>query len=236
MSGDAFAVLEDGRVANVLRRLHAEADRQTPGLILHYLPWLPSVLLGRALHFDEAQIRGFYADKYIALERAQAAFCHLTARSLRARVVVEFGTSFGVSTLWLAAAVRANGGGRVIGTEIVPEKAARARAHIAEAGLDDIVELRVGDARETLREVPEDVDLLLNDGFPMLALDIVKLVAPRMREGAVVLTDNVGMFKANYRDYLAFIRDPRNGFCSASIPFRSGTEYSVRRVGTSRAS
>ena len=120
---------------------------------------------------------GFYADKYIALEREQAAFCYLTARALRARLVVEFGTSFGVSTLWLAAAVRANGGGRVIGTELVPDKVERARAHVEEAGLSEIVEIREGDARQTLRDLPPDVDLLLNDGFPNLALEILQLVA-----------------------------------------------------------
>lgn len=230
MSEQAFSILEDERAARVLRRLHVEADTQTPGLILHYLPMLPRMLLGQVLHFDEAKVRGFYADKYLALEREQAAFCHLTARALRARTVVEFGTSFGISTIWLAAAVRQNGGGRVIGTELVPEKAARARQNLEEAGLSDFVEIRVGDAMETLRELPDGVDLLLNDGFPMRALDILKLVKPRMREGAVVVTDNVGMFKANYREYQRYLREPRNGFVSTSIPFRSGTEYSVRKA------
>ncbi|MEM9489466.1 MAG: class I SAM-dependent methyltransferase, partial [Myxococcota bacterium] len=199
------------------------------------LPKLPKLLLGRKLRFDESDITGYYADKYIALEREQAAFCYLTARSIRARLIVEFGTSFGISTLWLAAAVRANGGGRVIGTELVPAKAERARQHVEEAGLADLVEIRVGNAIETLRDdLPGDVDMLLNDGFTNLALDIVKLIAPQMRDGAVVITDNVGTFKANYRDYVAFMRDPRNGFNSVLVPFKSGTEYSVRRIPDDR--
>jgi hypothetical protein len=49
-----------------------------------------------------------------------------------------------------------------------------------------------------------------------------------MREGAVVLTDNVGSFKANYAEYVAFMRNPKNGFQSMTLPFKSGTEYSVR--------
>ncbi|MEM9456740.1 MAG: class I SAM-dependent methyltransferase [Myxococcota bacterium] len=228
MSEDVFSILGDDKVAGVLRRLHAEADRQMPGLMLHYLPKLPRLLLGRALHFDEQESRGFYADKYIALEREQAAFCHLTARALRARLVVEFGSSLGISTLWLAAAVRANGGGRVIGTEIVPEKAERARAHVEEAGLSEFVEIREGDALKTLRDLPKEVDLLLNDGFPNLALEILQLVAPCMRPGAVVITDNVGTFKGNYREYVEYLRNPAHGFCSTNVPFKSGTEYSVR--------
>ena len=82
MKVDPFRVIADERVTRVLRRLHADADRQLPGLILHYLPKLPSMLLGRRLNSTEEQIRGYYADKYICLDREQAAFCYLTLRSL----------------------------------------------------------------------------------------------------------------------------------------------------------
>nr|WP_283247186.1 class I SAM-dependent methyltransferase [Corallococcus exiguus] len=211
-----------------MRRLHGEAERQMPGVLLHLLPQLPRMLLGRPI--DKPGTEHAFADKYLAIERAQGAFCYLTARALRARTVVEFGTSFGVSTLWLAAAVRDNGGGRVIGTELLPEKARRAQAHLEEAGLASFAEIRVGDATETLRaEDLGEVDFMLNDGFPVRALDVLKLVAPALRPGAVVVTDNVGVFKADYRDYVTWVRDPRHGFASMTIPFRSGTEYSVRQ-------
>lgn len=228
MKPDPLAVLPDERVRTVLRRLHDEADRQLPGVVLHLLPRLPRMLLGRRIDAPGTEL-GFFADKYLALGREQGAFCYLTARALRARTVVEFGTSFGVSTLWLAAAVRDNGGGRVIGTELVPEKARRAQANLEEAGLASFAEIRVGDATQTLLADLGEVDLMLNDGMPLRALDVLKLVAPAMRAGAVVVTDNVGVFKADYRDYVAWVRDPRHGFASMSIPFRSGTEYSVRQ-------
>ncbi|HVK63517.1 MAG TPA: methyltransferase, partial [Polyangium sp.] len=108
MKSDPFAVLPDGRVRAVLRRLHDEADRQMPGVLLHFLPQLPRMLLGRRVDAPGSE-RGYFADKYIAIERDPGAFCYLTARALRARTIVEFGTSFGISTLWLAAAVRDNG-------------------------------------------------------------------------------------------------------------------------------
>jgi predicted O-methyltransferase YrrM len=229
VKSDPFAVLPDGRVRAVLRRLHDEADRQVPGVLLHLLPQLPRMLLGRRVDAPGTEL-GFFADKYIAIARDQGAFCYLTARALRARTIVEFGTSFGVSTLWLAAAVRDNGGGRVIGTELVPEKARRAQANLEEAGLAPFAEIRVGDATETLRADLGEVDFMLNDGFPLRALDVLKLVAPALRPGAVVVTDNVGVFKADYRDYVAYVRDPRHGFASMTVPFRSGTEYSVRQL------
>ncbi|MGK3996554.1 O-methyltransferase [Sorangium sp. So ce1024] len=227
MKLDPFDVLPDGRVRAVLRRLHDEADRQVPGVVFHLLPKLPRMLLGRRIDAPGTELD--FADKYLAIGCEQGAFCYLTARALGARTIVEFGTSFGVSTLWLAAAVRDNGGGRVIGTELVPEKARRAQAHLEEAGLAAFAEIRVGDATETLRADLGEVDFMLNDGMPLRALDVLKLVAPALRPGAVVVTDNVGVFKADYRDYVAYVRDPRHGFASMTVPFRSGTEYSVRQ-------
>ncbi|NOK15589.1 O-methyltransferase [Corallococcus carmarthensis] len=227
MKSNSFDVLPDERVRAVLRRLHGEADRQVPGVLLQFLPKLPRMLLGRPVDVPGAEVA--FADKYLAIEQAQGAFCYLTARALRARTIVEFGTSFGVSTLWLAAAVRDNGGGRVIGTELLPEKARRAQANLEEAGLASFAEIRVGDAMQTLRADLGEVDFMLNDGFPLRALDVLKLVTPALRPGAVVVTDNVGVFKADYRDYVTWVRDPRNGFASMTVPFRSGTEYSVRQ-------
>lgn len=226
---DPFAVLEDTRVATVLRRLYSEANRQHLSIIRHFLPHALTYLRRRSMPFSENEMGGFYADKYIAIVEDQGAFAHLTARALLARTVVEFGTSFGLSTLWLAAAVRANGGGRVVTTEIVPEKARIARRNFEDAGLADLIDVREGDAIESLATDPSDIDFVLNDGFPMRALDVVKLLAPRIRPGGVVLTDDVGGFRGNYKDYLAFMRDRANGFDSMLIPLKGGTEYSVRR-------
>jgi predicted O-methyltransferase YrrM len=218
--------LPDPRVRDVLRRLHARADRETPRLIWQFLGFLPHLLLRRALPWERLEPR--LDDKFIALDRAQGVFCYLLARALGARHVVEFGTSYGISTIYLAAAVRDNGGGRVIGTEKVPAKAARAREHLREAGLASFVEIREGDAQETLRDLDGPVDLMLNDGFPRFQLPVLQLVAPRLRPGAVVVADNVGAFWADHGAYLAWVRDPANGFASTLLPLNEGTELSVR--------
>lgn len=147
---------------------------------------------------------------------------------MHATRVVEFGTSLGVSTIWLAAAVRDNGGGTVIGTEMMPAKAERAHAHLYEAGLADQVDIRIGDARETLRDLDGPVDLMLNDGFPDAALDVLRLVAPQLRPGAVVITDNVGVMRGDYAEYVAWLRDPAHGFVSVRVPYKGGTEISFR--------
>jgi O-methyltransferase len=88
-----------------------------------------------------------YRDYGFSIHPEQGDLIYLLCRAIRATRVAEFATSIGMSTIYFAAAVRDNGGGYVIGSEIVPEKAEIARRNLAEAGLADVVEIRVGDAR-----------------------------------------------------------------------------------------
>ena len=222
MKHDVFSIV-DTRTADVLARLHKESDRQTPRILAGLVLKLPSLLRG-----DDPGRNDANDGHYLALGKAAGAFCYGQARAIGARSVVEFGTSFGVSTIWLAAAVRDNGGGTVIGSELVAGKAERARRNLRSADLDQYAEVRVGDARKTLADVEGPIDLLLNDGAPGAAFDVLRLLAPRLRPGAVVITDNVGMMRRAYASYLAWLRDPANGFVSVSLPFRNGTEMSVR--------
>jgi predicted O-methyltransferase YrrM len=178
--------------------------------------------------------RTFWRDKFVALDADKARFCYQLCRSIDARAVVEAGTSFGVSTLYLAAAVRDNGGGQVIGTEWESEKAAIARAHLSEAGLGAFVDVREGDLRETLRHsMPSAIDLLLLDIWTPMARPAIEIVAPRMRYGAVVLTDNTLKRRTEYSDLFAFLGDPSTGFITQTLPFDGGLEFSVKVRGHS---
>ncbi|MEK6302509.1 MAG: class I SAM-dependent methyltransferase [Acidobacteriota bacterium] len=182
--------------------------------------------------FDD-RTNQFLSDKLVALDRDKAEFCYQLCRALRARRVVEAGTSFGVSTLFLAAAVRDNvrgdgGEGLVIGTEYEPEKAKAARANFAEAGLSDFIDLREGDLRETLADVGAPVDFMLIDIWTPMARPALELVAPCLREGAVIICDNTAQFPEAYRDYFEFINDPANRFRTMTLPFEGGLEFTVR--------
>ncbi len=147
----------------------------------------------------------------------------MLARATGASEVVEFGTSFGISTIHLAAALRDNGGGRVIGTEFEPSKIARARAHLAEAGLADFVELREGDALQTLaRDLPARIDLVLLDGAKTLYSPVLALLEGNLRPGALVIADNADMVP----DYVARVRTPSLGYLS--VPVGDDVELSIR--------
>jgi predicted O-methyltransferase YrrM len=219
------------RIDALLDRLYEQSTSQNEAL--------GSYFTARAEEADfnwnafDARTNQFLSDKLVALAREKAEFCYQICRALRAKRVIEAGTSFGVSTLFLAAAVRDNvradgGEGIVIGTEYEPEKAKAARANFAEAGLSDLIELREGDLRETLVDVGAPVDFTLIDIWTPMARPALELVAPRLREGAVVIADNTAQFPDAYRDYFEFVNDSANRLRTMTLPFEGGLEFTVR--------
>ena len=220
--------MNDPKLEALLDRLHAQSDTQADETNAYFERREQEVAIDQEGFYDDDMQR-FLSDKMVALDRDKAQFCYLLCRSLRAARVVEAGTSFGVSTLYLAAAVRDNQveNGVVIGTEYEPKKAEIARANFKEAGLSEFIELRVGDLRQTLQDVGGPVDFLLVDIW-QVALPALELVSPSLRPGAIVACDNTAEDIAEYRDYFEFVHDPRNRFHTMTVPFKGGFELTVR--------
>ncbi len=172
---------------------------------------------------DYRDLYGRLRDVPLAVSRDTGVLLYMLARAARARTIVEFGTSFGLSTLHLAAALRDNGGGRLISSEFEPTKIVRARDNLAAAGLLDLVEIREGDALKTLSTgLPETVDLLLLDGAKALYPEILCLVESRLGPGAFIVADNADFSP----DYLTHVRSPASGYLS--LPFGEDVELSMR--------
>jgi predicted O-methyltransferase YrrM len=172
---------------------------------------------------DYAELYGLLKDDPLAVSRETGHLLYMLARSSRARTIVEFGTSFGISTLHLAAGLRDNGGGRLITSEFEPSKAARARENLSAGGLIDLVEIREGDALKTLRaDLPDTIDLVLLDGAKALYPEILDLVEGHLRPGAIIVADNAD----DSPDYLARVRAHGSGYMST--PFAEDVELSVR--------
>lgn len=215
-------------VAPLLDRLFTEADATDPANT-------PSVAeyWSRLTADDKTRLirsRTDYADLYrrmkdvpLAVSRETGNLLYLLARSARATSIVEFGTSFGLSTICLAAALRDNGGGRLITCEFEPTKLARAKANLADAALADLVEFRLGDALQTLaHDLPDRIDLLLLDGAKSLYLDILDRVAPHLHPGALIIADDAD----HCPPYLERVRSPANSYLS--VPFADDVELSIR--------
>lgn len=162
-------------------------------------------------------------DAPLAVSRETGQLLYMLVRSSRAKTIVEFGTSFGISALYLAAGLRDNGGGRLVTSEFEPSKAARARENLRDGGVIDLVEIREGDALKTLsKDLPEQIDLVLLDGAKALYPDILDLIEDHLKPGAIIVADNADFSP----DYLARVRKPGNGYMSA--PFAEDVELTVR--------
>jgi predicted O-methyltransferase YrrM len=225
----AMSVLHDPKLESLLATLHAKSDEQLAALRTYDAERASET---KPPADEAAQLKAFRSDKLVALDRDKAEFCYQLCRAGNARRIVEIGTSYGVSTLYLAAAVRDNlggsaGDGVVIGTEYEPAKAEAARAHFAEAGLARFIDLREGDLRQTLKKINGPVDFVLMDIWIAMARPAIELVTPHLRPGAIVVCDNTEQYRSAYADYFAFLAEPANGFRTMTLPFDGGLELSV---------
>ena len=218
----------DPKVGATLDRLHQESKHDRIVILRAFPTGLVALLRGRS--WFEA-VSPWLKYTYVKVGYEAGELMYTTARAINARRIVEFGTGFGFSTIYLAVAVRDNGGGTVISTEIERTKVDVAAANLADAGLSSFVDIRLGNAMETLRDVEGPIDMVLLDGWNEAYIPLVKMLTPKLRRGSVVFADNVKFFKNALKPYVEYMRDPRNGFVTTTQNAGSGFEYSVYLPG-----
>jgi predicted O-methyltransferase YrrM len=211
-------------LSGLLQKLFADADASTAALERQRTAMSPEQRA--APHSPSADYRAFYMrlkDAHLAVSRETGRLLYVLARSVKARSIVEFGTSFGISTLHLAAALRDNGGGHLIGSEFEPSKLVHARENLTAAGLSDLVKIREGDALVSLsQDLPATIDLVLLDGAKPLYLKVLGLLEPRLHAGSLIVADNADWSP----EYLARVRAADGGYLS--VPFGADVELSMR--------
>ncbi len=211
-------------LSTLLARLFVEAEGTDKPLIEAMQKMTPEQRAAMAAsNPNPAAAMSMTTNLYLAVTKETGTLCYMLARACQARTIVEFGTSLGVSTLHFAAALKDNGGGRVISSELDPSKAARARENVAAAGLSDFVDIRAGDALETLTcDLPGTIDLVLLDGAKGLYSQIIALLDKRLRIGAFVIADNADLVP----EYVERMRAPGSGFLS--VPCADDVELSMK--------
>jgi predicted O-methyltransferase YrrM len=213
------STLHDARVASALTRMFAEADAQMPML---------GEMFGKdtvPAEADAQQRADALSEFYLPVTPEAGRLLYALARSARPTTVVEFGMSLGISAIHLASAVRDNGAGRVVTTELNAHKVEVATHNFAEAGLDDLITVLHGDALETLASIDEPVQFVLLDGWKDLYLQVLQLIEPRLAPGALVVADNTSM--PGLQPYLDYVRDPANGYVSVHFPVRDADSMEI---------
>jgi predicted O-methyltransferase YrrM len=209
--------LRTSQVRTVLNRLFTAAahDDETPRWRKQGLSWETANAQERA---DASE------STYMPISPQGGDLLYILARAKRTKIMVEFGTSYGISTIYLAAAAADNGSGHVVSTELNAAKAAAARVNLAEAGLADHVTILLGDAMTTLNDIPGPIDLVLLDGWKELYLPLLRSLESRLASGALIVADDINL--SSLSGYLGYVRDPANGYVSAAFPVEDGMEIS----------
>jgi predicted O-methyltransferase YrrM len=209
--------LQEPRVATVLDTMYTESKAQM------------SRLRERGSDFNRpmttAERTEAMSEFYIPVTPEAGRLLYSLVRATRPATVVEFGMSFGISAIHLAAAVHDNGSGRVVTTELSDTKIAAAKQTFAETGLDDVITILEGDALTTLEGQEGPVEFVLLDGWKDLYLPVIKLLEPRLSTAALVIADNASA--ADMKPYLDYVRNPDNGYTSFNFLVRESDSMEI---------
>jgi predicted O-methyltransferase YrrM len=217
------SVLRSQDVVGVLDRLRSHAQRTDEQAKRRVSD--REAQLGTRVYGQERA--ALYGDASLAITTEVGELLYVLAITRQERRIVEFGASLGFSTIFLAAAIRDGGHGSLISTEMRPEKAEVALRNLADAGLEDLLELRVGDALQTLANVTESIDMLFLDGWNNLYTAVLELMEPHLAKNALVVAD-LSEGDTEQLGYQQYVRDPGNGYMSVTLPLDAGVEVSVR--------
>jgi predicted O-methyltransferase YrrM len=211
--------LRDPKVATALERMYAESAEQFASM--------------RDGHIDFSRLESASAQEsadalseyYLPVTQDAGKLLYALVRAARPATVVEFGMSLGISGIHLASAVRDNGAGRVVTTELSAAKVTAAKKTFAEVGLDDLITVLEGDALVTLQSLDGPVDFVVLDGWKELYVPVLELLEPRLSPGTLVVADNTSM--AELVPYLDYVREPANGYVSVSFPTRDSDSMEI---------
>ena len=202
--------LQQPPVADTLHRMYAEAQEQMSKLRERR----PNMSASATVKERADAMSEFY----IPVTPESGRLLYSLVRATRPATIVEFGMSFGISALHLASAVRDNGAGKVITTEISESKIAAAKQTFADTGLDDLITVLEGDALSTLADLDGPIDFVLLDGWKELYLPVIKLLEPKMSPGSLVIADNTE--SADARSYLDYVHSSETSYVSFNFAVR----------------
>jgi predicted O-methyltransferase YrrM len=203
-----MSTLLDPKVATALDRMYTESSAQMTTLRQRF----DGIDMSSATAQERADA---LSDVYMPVTPEAGRLLYALVRATRPGTIVEFGTSLGLSGLHLASAVKDNGTGRVVTTEMSAAKIATAKQNFADAGLAEVITVLEGDALQTLTDLDGPVDFVLLDGWKEFYLPVIQLLEPRLSPGALVVADNTNM--PDTQPYLDHVRNPANGYVSVNF-------------------
>jgi|SRR5215467_4988486 len=216
--------LASPEVAALLARLFAQADAKDPAVLASIQKEADARYGGQRYH---ASLMHLFDQAFMPVPPEVGQLLYVITRSRRPATVVEVGTSYGISAIHFAAALNDNREGRLISTELSAAKVSAARGNLRATGLERWVEIRQGDAFETLKSIDGPIDILFLDSWKDFYLPLLKAIEPQLEPGSLVIGDDTKLFPERLAPYLAYVRDPAN-YQSVDLAIGDGVELSVK--------
>jgi predicted O-methyltransferase YrrM len=213
--------LDERRLAEAPSGLHLRAATNDEEVI----PRVLAAASERGAQSDQ-QMSDLLVDAYMPISPVAGRLLHVFALTRRPGRIVEFGTSHGLSTIYLAAAT-STGDLPVITTEAEPAKTAAALENFSAVGVADRIDVRAGDAFETLAEFDEPISMLFLDGWKGSYLPLLRHLEDRLVSGAIVVADDTELLPDLCAEYLDYVRSNTSSYVSSSVPVDDGLEVSV---------
>jgi predicted O-methyltransferase YrrM len=181
-------------------------------------------------HMSEEEWMTHRDEFLISIGRHTGQLLNIVIKGAKARNILEIGTSYGHSTVWLAEAARATGG-RVVTIDCAAHKQEYARAMLAKAGLAAQVDFRLGDARDVIRSLEGPLDFVLLDLWKDLYVPCFDLFYPKLARGALVAADNMINPESSRPDALVYRRHVRAKPHIDSVLLTVGSGVELSRYG-----
>lgn len=214
-----------------LNQLHRAAKRDKWRFLSLFLQNLPARITGKKpVRFESHEVKAkAFKNIYISISPAEGMLLYTLARSSGAKRIIEFGTSYGISSIYLTAAVLDNGGGKFIGSELEEHKCDFANRMLSEIGFSDIARIIQGDALETFKSVSGTWDLLFLDGWKSVYLDVFKIMENKIRVGGVVLAADIDKFENDTQNFVDYVHESPN-YDVVTMPIGDGFIFAIRKT------
>ena len=175
---------------------------------------------------DELDRLGRERDDAWQVPRVEGELLHHIALSSGAKLIVEIGTSYGISGLFFAAALKVTGG-KLHTIDVSQKKFDSSRATFERAGVGEVVQNHLGDARQVVASIAGEIDLAFLDADKSQTRAYFDIVWPRLRKGGSVLTDNALTHRSELADFVKHVRSLR-GASSTEVPVGNGLEWTIK--------
>jgi caffeoyl-CoA O-methyltransferase len=197
----------DSKVLSVISRLNRQSNRERSGIV--------------KIACDQ---------EMLAITADTGIFFSVLLKAIKARRILEVGTSAGFSTLWFADAMGKNHGTRIITIEMNPQKVERALKNFKEAGVDKMIEIKQGIALDLLRKLKGKFDFVFLDADKENIIRYFDIVLPMVRIGGIIAADNMlypDHFRPAMRKYARHVHTKPN-IQSVTVPIGMGEEITIK--------